>query len=80
MTLDPFNEARGKLPEGWILEPMPIRLTPKRWIVLGFEHPALGTREIGRYRFKTVATLRAWVFRTFEGALLWPDAWVDDGR
>jgi hypothetical protein len=50
----------------------------KRWRVLGFEHPALGVREIGRYRYKTIARLRAWLFETFEGATLWPGAWVTD--
>lgn len=50
----------------------------KRWVVLGAEHPALGVQEIGRYRVKVVARLRAWLFRNFEGALLWPDAWVID--
>ena len=52
----------------------------KRWIVLGLEHPALGPREIGRYRFKAAALLRAWVFKIVEGALLWPEAWVIDER
>jgi hypothetical protein len=53
-------------------------MTIKRWVVLGFEHPALVTREIGRYRVRIIARLRAWVFRNLEGALLWPDAWVID--
>ena len=52
----------------------------KRWIVRGFEHPAYGTLEIGRYRYKIIAKLRAWLFETFEGATLWPEAWVIDGR
>jgi hypothetical protein len=52
----------------------------KRWIVLGSEHPVLSTREIGRYRSWLVARARAWLFKAFEGALLWPAAWVVDER
>jgi len=52
----------------------------KRWIVVGFEHPALGAYEIARYRTKTIARLSAFLFRNVKGALLWPDAWVVDGR
>lgn len=52
----------------------------RRWVVLGSEHPALEARELGRYRARIVARLRAWLFVKVEGALLWPDAWVIDER
>lgn len=53
--------------------------TRHRWIVRGFRHPAMATLEIGSYRLRVVARLRAWLFRTLDGSLLWPDAWVVDG-
>jgi hypothetical protein len=46
----------------------------KRWVVYGFDHPALSTRRLGRHRFKWTARLHVWLFETFSGALLWPGA------
>lgn len=55
-------------------------MNDKRWVVLGFEHPALGTYEIARFRTKLMARLSAFLFRHVKGSLLWPDAWVVDGH
>jgi hypothetical protein len=48
--------------------------------VYGTSHPAFTSELLGRYRWRWTATLKAWWWRTSNGSLLWPHAWVRDER
>lgn len=50
----------------------------KRWVVYGFEHPALATRRLGQHRYRWMALLHVRWFKIFGGALLWSEAWIHE--